>query len=110
MSKRAEKWERVRKLIEQEYYVFKHDTLRRCKTRAEVVAALRQLKTTCLDKIRSAGAGKFFVDNAVHMIDQKIAILTSDQEATLKVKPKKKKTIWLPGFIRHRKIKPPEAN
>jgi len=127
MSPRKQReFESVKKIIEQEWTLFKDDAIKRCRTRGEVVSALRQLKTSLLEKIKVGGFNSWLAYTA-KMIDDKISVLTADQsihtkKAALDHDSKQDRLMILPfrklkkgvvrklAKIKKRMMKPPESN
>ena len=105
------------RLIEQLWTIFRHDTLRRCKTLPEMIAAFRQFKSELQLKVNNPRHA-YWLENTLAMLDLKIEELlkagTKEGKARTKAltppKPKKKGKMWLPKILQKTRIVPPEAN
>lgn len=95
------------------YYVFRHDTILRCKNRADMVVALQELKQEMADKVKATKAPGWeeIIKAAQAKCDAVIKVLVSDQPLDVRKKalepPKKPSRIIL---LPERRIKPPEVN
>lgn len=104
----------VKRIIEKEWTIFRHDEAKRATTRVELVSALRKLKTRLSIQIKAAKHLQW-LEYTNAFIDEKIEILTGDQPLKVRkealtpekpVGPLPKATLFLSKLFKKRGIKP----